>query len=225
MDGFFLGIMDLLIGLGLVFAGLRVFFAVLPIAAFLIGGYVGFVAVHQLFDEGFIGGMISVLAGLAVAIGLALVSYLLWYVGALIMAGAAGALLGSGLMAALEVDANWVVVLVALAGAALAAGLAYVLNLPALVVIVTTSLVGAALAVLGALFVLNRVDPEDLEQGPAITLVNESWFWVLVWAVVAGVGIWFQYQSSKDIELPEGRWSRLQPEAYARVGRAPRTVV
>src|SRR5687767_13598765 len=96
MDGFFIGILDLLIGAGLVFAGLRIFFAVLPIAAFLTGGYLGFVIVHQFFDEGFIGGTISFVAGLVAAIGLAVVSYLVWYAGALILAGVVGALLGSG---------------------------------------------------------------------------------------------------------------------------------
>ncbi len=220
MDGFFLGVLDLLIGASLVFGGLRVFFAVLPMANFFIGGYIGFVAVHQIFEDGFFGWTISLAAGLAAAIGLALISYLVWYAGALVMAGAVGALLGSGLMAALDVDTNWVVVLISLAGAVLAIGIAYVLNLPALMVIVTTSVVGASIAVLGALFVLNRVDPEDLEVGPAMAAVDESWFWVLVWAVLAAVGIWFQYQSSKEIELPEGRWSKLDPSRYARVGRA-----
>jgi hypothetical protein len=223
VEGVFIGLLDLLIGAGLVLGGLRVFFAVLPMAAFFIGGYIGFVIVHQFFDEGFFGGLISLLAGVAVGIGLMLVSFLMWYVGALILAGAVGALLGSGLLAALDIDTNWIVILVSLAGAALAALVAYFFNLPALMVIVTTSLIGAAVTVLGALFVLNRVDPEDLEEGPAITAVNEGWFWVIVWAVLVGVGIWFQYQSSKEIELPEGRWSRLQPERFARVGRASGT--
>jgi hypothetical protein len=223
MDGFFLGLIDLLIGLGLVLGGLRVYFAILPMAAFFVGGYVGVVAVLELIGTGALGWTLGLAAGLALAIGLALVSYLLWYVGALISAGAVGALLGSGLMAALDVGADWVVVLVSLAGAVLAVAVAYVFNLPALVVIVSTSLLGAALSVLGALFFLNRVDPEDLQQGPAIAAVEASWFWVLVWAVLAAGGIWFQYLSLKEVELPEGRWSRLQPETYARVGRASGT--
>jgi hypothetical protein len=127
-------------------------------------------------------------------------------------------------MAALDVSANWLVFLVSLAGAALAVAIAYYLNIPAVVVIVVSSLIGASVAVLGAMLVLNRVNFEDLEEGPAIAAVNEDWFWVLVWAVLAGVGIWFQYMTSKDIELPEGRWSKLQPEALARVGRASRPV-
>jgi hypothetical protein len=224
MEGFFVGLIDLLVGLGLVFGGLRVFFALLPIGAFLIGGYIGFAAIYQFFDDGFLAFMVSLLAGLAAAIALAVVSYLLWYAGALILAGGVGALLGSGLMAALDVSANWLVFLVSLAGAALAVAIAYYLNIPAVVVIVVSSLIGASVAVLGAMLVLNRVNFEDLEEGPAIAAVNEDWFWVLVWAVLAGVGIWFQYMTSKDIELPEGRWSKLQPEALARVGRASRPV-
>ena len=220
MDDLVLGIFDLLLGLWLAFAGLRVFFAILPIAAFFIGGYGGFVATRQVFDDGVVGWLVPLVVGLGLAIGLALVSYFLWYAGALILSGAVGALLGSGLMAALDIETNWVVVLVSLAGAALGALIAYFFNLPTLVVIVTTSLIGASVFVLGAMLVLNRVDPEDLEGGPAIAAVNESWFWVLIWAVLAGGAVWVQYQSSKDVEVPEGRWSRLQPEAYARVGRA-----
>src|SRR5918993_1088678 len=193
MDDLVLGIFDLLLGLWLAFAGLRVFFAILPIAAFFIGGYGGFVATRQVFDDGVLGWLVPLVVGLGLAIGLALVSYFLWYAGALILSGAVGALLGSGLMAALDIETNWVVILVSLAGAALGALIAYFFNLPTLVVIVTTSLIGASVSVMGA---------------------------VLIWAVLAGGAVWVQYQSSKDVELPEGRWSRLQPEAYARVGRA-----
>ena len=72
---------------------------------------------------------------------------------------------------------------------------------------------------LGAMLALNRVEIDELEVGPALAAVNQSWFWVLGWAVLVGIGIWIQYATTKDIELPEGRWSRLQPETYARVSR------
>src|SRR5918994_1349334 len=101
-----------------------------PIAAFFIGGYGGFVATRQVFDDGVLGWLIPLVVGLGLAIGLALVSYFLWYAGALILSGAVGALLGSGLMAALDIETNWVVVLVSLAGAALGALIAYFFNLP-----------------------------------------------------------------------------------------------
>ncbi len=220
MNGFFLGLIDLAIGLGFVFAGLRLFFAILPIGAFFVGGYAASVAVYHLFDDaGFLDTTLSIAVGLAVGVGLALVSYLFWYVGALILAGGVGAMIGSGIMAAFTTDADVLTFLVALAGAAIAVFLAYLFNLPTLVVIIVTSLIGAAIAVLGAMLVLNRVDVDELSDGPALAAVDHSWFWILVWAVLAAVGIYIQYVMSKEVEMPEGRWTRLNPETYAHVGR------
>jgi Domain of unknown function (DUF4203) len=219
MEGFGLGLFDLIIGVTIALFGLRFFFLVLPVGAFFIGGYAGSMAVHHLFDEGFLNTFASIVAGFAVGIGLALVAFLAWYVGALILAAAVGAMLGSGLVAAFTSDADVLTFVVALAGAALLVFVAYRFNLPAWVIVISTSLVGAAIAVLGALLIFNRVETEELQDGPALALVNYSWFWVLVWAVVAGAGIVVQYKMSKEIELPESRWSRLQPETYARLGR------
>jgi hypothetical protein len=220
MEGFGLGLFDLIIGVTIALFGLRFFFLVLPVGAFFIGGYAGSMAVHHLFDEGFLNTFASIVAGFAVGIGLALVAFLAWYVGALILAAAVGAMLGSGLVAAFTSDAEVLTFVVALAGAALLVFVAYRFNLPAWVIVISTSLVGAAIAVLGALLIFDRVETEDLQDGPALAMVNHSWFWVLVWAVVAGAGIVVQYKMSKEIELPESRWSRLQPETYARLGRS-----
>jgi hypothetical protein len=220
VGGFFLGLFDIVIGLGILLAGLRMFFAVLPIGAFIVGGYAAGMAVYHLGDEGgFLDTTFSIVVGLAAGAGFAIASYLLWYLGALILAGAVGAMIGSGIMAAFTSDADVLTFLVALAGAVLAVGIAYVLNVPTWVVIVVTSLFGAAVTVLGVMLTLDRVEVEQLEQGPALAVVNHSWFWILGWAALVGVGIWMQYVTTRDIDLPEGRWSRLQPETYARVDR------
>jgi hypothetical protein len=220
VEGFGLGLFDLFIGVMIAFFGLRFFFAILPLGAFFVGGYVGAMAVHHLFNEGFLNTLATIFAGLAVGIGLALVAILVWYIGALILAAAVGAMLGSGLVAAFSSDADVLTFIVALAGAALVALLAYRFNLPAWVIVVTTSLVGAAIAVLGALLIFDRVETEDLQNGPALAMVNHSWFWVLVWAVTAGAGIVVQYKMAQEIDLPDERWSRIQPETYARLGRS-----
>jgi hypothetical protein len=220
MGDFFLGLFDLTVGAAFVVAGLRVFFAVLPIGVFLVGGYTGALAVYQLGDEGgFLDTTLSLLVGFAIGIGLALLSYLLWYLGALILAGAVGAMIGSGIMAAFTTEADILTFFVALAGAAIAVAVAYWFNVPTWVVIVVTSMFGAAVAVLGAMLVLNRVDVDQLSEGPALAAVDQSWFWILTWAVVVGIGIYTQYVTTRDIDLPEGRWSRLQPETFARVDR------
>jgi hypothetical protein len=219
VDGFFLGLFDLLIGVTIAFFGLRFFFVLLPIGTFFVGGYAGAMAVHHLFDEGFLNTFATIIAGFAVGFGLAFVAVLMWYVGALILAGAVGAMLGSGLVAAFSSDADVLTFIVAVAGAALLVFVAYQFNLPAWVITISTSLVGAAIAVLGALLLFNRVDTDDLQDGPALAMVDHSWFWVLVWAVTACAGVVIQYRMAQEIELPEGRWTRLQPETYARLGR------
>jgi len=220
VGGFLLGLFDIALGLGLVIAGLRLFFALLPLTTFLAGAYAAGIAVYHLGDEGgFLDTTFSIMVGIGAGIGLALLSYLLWYLGALFLTGAVGATIGTGIMAAFQSEANVATFLVALGCAIVAVIIAYALNVPTWVVIVVTSLLGASVMVLGALLALNRVEVEDLEQGPALAVVESSWFWILAWAVIAGAGIWVQYTTTADIELPEGRWSRLRPETYARVGR------
>lgn len=225
VGGFFLGLFDIAIGLGLVLAGLRVFFALLPFGAFIVGGYAAGMAVYHLGDEGgFLDTTFSLVVGFAAGIGFAIASYLFWYLGALILAGAVGAMIGSGIMAAFTSDADVLTFLVALAGALVAVAIAYTLNIPTWVVIVVTSMFGASVTVLGVMLALNRVEIEDLEQGPALAAVDHSWFWILGWAAVAVFGIWMQYVTTRDIDLPEGRWSRLRPETYARVNRQRSTI-
>jgi len=220
VEGFSLGLFDFFIGAAIAFFGLRFFFIFLPIGAFFVGGFAGAMAVHHLFNEGFLNSFATIIAGFAVGFACAFVAVLVWYVGALILAGAVGAMLGSGLVAAFSTDADFLTFVVAVAGAAVVAFLAYRFNLPAWVIVITTALVGSAIAVLGALLIFDRVETEDLQNGPALAMVNHSWFWILVWAVVAGAGIVVQYKMSKDIELPEERWARLQPETYARLSRS-----
>jgi hypothetical protein len=220
VGGFLWGLFDILLGLGITLAGLRMFFAVLPIAVFIVGGYVAGMAFYHLGDEGgFFDTSASILVGIAAGIALAVLSYFLWYAGALIVAGSIGAMIGSGIMAAFSSDADVLNFVVALIGAAVAILIAYVFNVPTWVVIVGTSMFGAAAVVLGAMLALDRVELDQLPEGPALAAVNHSWFWVLAWAVIAAIGIWVQYTTTRDVEVPEGRWTRLQPESYARVDR------
>ncbi len=220
MGGFFWGVFDIALGLGFVLAGLRLFFALLPMAAFLVGGYATGMAFYHLGDEGgLFDTSASILVGIAAGIALAILSYLLWYVGVLIVAGSTGATIGSGIMAAFSSEANVLHFVVALIAAAVALLIAYEFNVPTWVVIVGTSLFGAVAVVLGAMLALDRVEFDDLQSGPALAVVTHSWFWVLAWAGIAAIGIWVQYTTARDIEVPDGRWTRLQPESYVRVGR------
>jgi hypothetical protein len=208
MDDVLVGLLAIALGLGVCFFGLRIWFVMLPIWGFVAGFFVGAAAITGIFGDGFLSTVTGWVVGFFVGLLFALLSYLFWYAGAIIAAGSVGALLGSGLMNAFNVDSDWIVFLVSLAGAVLVAFIALVLALPVFIVIVSSAMVGATAAVTGVMLVFNRINLDELDNGSAWAMIEESWFWVLVWAVVAAIGIGYQMTSMARIALPEDRWSR-----------------
>ena len=220
MGDLILGVCGVLIGLGLVLAGLRLFVVLLPAAVFLVGLYATGMAFSYLGEEdGLLKTGVSLMVGLAVGIGLSVLSYVVWYVGVLIVAGSIGATIGSGIMAVFSSETNVLHLVFAVAGAGVALVIAYKFNVPTWVVIVGTSLFGAGAMVLGVLLTIGRIEFDDLQYGPALPVLNRSWFWALVWVGIAAFGTWVQYTTARNSPVPQGRWSRLQPGAYIRVGR------
>ena len=139
MDDFFLGLFALILGLGVCFLGLRLFFIMLPIWGFIAGFFVGAEGFTAIFGDGFLSTVTGWVLGFFVGLLFAVLTYLFWYVGAIIAVGSVGASLGSGLMAAFNVDTDWVIFIVAAIVAVLAVVLAIVFFLPVYMVIVSTA--------------------------------------------------------------------------------------
>jgi hypothetical protein len=207
------GIVLALIGLAVCFFGLRFWFILLPIFGGVTGFYIGARAIQDLFGTGFLSTATSWIVGIILAVLFALLSWFVWYAGAIIMAGAVGASLATGIVHALFTHPwGWVLFVVALAGAILFAVIALALNLPIYIVIVNSALGGAALAIAGLMTMLGRITTLELANGATVAVVDESkvqgagWLWVILWIVVAILGMFFQLQSMTDVELPEERW-------------------
>jgi hypothetical protein len=168
---------------------------------------------QDIFGTGFLSTTVSWIVGIVVAIVFALLSWYVWYAGAIIMAGAVGASLFSGILHALFAN-PWGVVLfiVVLIGALVFAVGALVLNLPIYIVIINSALGGAALAVAGLLTVLGTTTTVELANGATVAVVDEArfqgagWLWVLAWIVLAIAGILYQLRSVDEIRLPEEKW-------------------
>jgi Domain of unknown function (DUF4203) len=192
-------------------AGLRVFFLVLPILGFIAGFFVGAAGVNAIFGDGFLSTVTGWIVGFLVALLFAVAAYFLWYVGVLLVAGSWGALLGSALMSAFNVDSGWVIFIVSAIGAIVVVLAALILNLPVYIVLVETAFVGAAGMLAGIMLVFNVIDHDDLGNGVTWTAINESWFWFLLWMVIAVVGVLIQLTSIAVARLPEERWVAAQP--------------
>jgi len=211
MDDFLIGLLALILGLGVTFLGLRLFFIMLPIWGFIAGFYLGAEAWTAIFGDNFLSTVTGWVLGLLVGIVFAVLAFLFWYVGAIIAVGSVGATLGSGLMVAFNVNTDWVIFIVAAIGAILFAVIAVVFFLPVYMVIVSTAFLGATAVTAGIMLIFNVVDKEAFHWGSAFGIIEESWWWFLVWAVIAGLGIAYQLMSMAAVRLPEERWTRAEP--------------
>lgn len=207
------GIILALIGLAICFFGLRFWFILLPVFGGITGFFVGARVIQDFFGTGFLSTATSWIVGIVVGLAFALLSYFVWYAGAIIMAGAVGASLFSGILHALFSN-PWggVLFIVALIGAVIFAVGALVLNLPVYIVIVNSALAGASLAIAGLLTIFGTIQVVELANGATLAVVNEtrlgnaSWLWVLAWIVLAAAGLFSQLRSVAEIQLPEEKW-------------------
>jgi len=206
-----LGILGVVIGLALVFAGLQVFFLTLPLLGFVAGFFAGAIFITEVFGDGFLSTTLGIVVGFFVGLAFALISYLWWYVGALLGAGALGSLAGSGLAELFGIDTDWVVFTFAASGAVLFVLGALVLNLPVYLVIVSTAFAGATVLLAGILLLFNQIDHEELGRGTAVALIGDSFWWSLVWMVVAVVGVLAQFSMRTMANLPEEKWTTAYP--------------
>jgi hypothetical protein len=208
-----IGIILGLLGLAICFFGLRFWFILLPVFGAIAGFYVGARVMQDLFGTGFLATATSWIVGAIVAVAFALLSWFVWYAGAIIMAGAVGASLFSGIVHAIWTEPWGVVLFIAgLIGAIIFAVGALMLNLPLYIIIVNSALAGASLAVAGVMAMFGMITTSELADGATVAVVDEarfegaSWLWVILWLVIAILGIVFQVRSMKETMLPEEKW-------------------
>ena len=194
-----LALFAVFLGAAILLAGYRFFLVMLPIWGFFGGLWLGAYVVTLIFGTGFLATTTGLVVGFVVGIIGAVLSYLFYMVGVLIIAGAFGGALASSIMSALGFDPGLIMAIVVIVSALIAAGLTLLLNLQKLVLIVLTAMAGAILVVLAGLLVFGQVTVADLQAGGnAIQPIFEgSWFWGIVWLVLAVAGVVVQIRANR----------------------------
>jgi hypothetical protein len=189
MADILLGLLAIIAGGVMLFAGQFVLRLVLPIWGFFAGFAFGAGLVADLADDRFLGTALGWILGLVFAVAFAVCAYLFYAVAVIVAMAAFGFAIGSGLVVALGIDWSWVAVLVGvLVGALL--GLASVIgNMPMVVLIVLGSLSGAVLVVAGLMLLFGSLNSADFTQGGFTDAVSDSWGWYLLLLALAIVGI------------------------------------
>ena len=213
MEAMLIGIVIAVIGVVVCFFGLRFWFILLPVFGAVTGFFVGARIMQDLFGTGFLATATSWIVGIIVAVVFAALSYFVWYAGAIIQAGAVGALVFSGVLHAVLPNPWGVLLFIVTAiGALIFAVSALILNLPVYIVIINSAIGGAALAIAGILTILGQITVTELANGATVAVTDESrfqgagWLWVVADIVLTLAGIFFQIQSMNQVRLPEEKW-------------------
>jgi hypothetical protein len=197
----FAGLVVVVFGLLLLTAGYRIFLALLPLIAFMVGLFTGMTLVHEITNEAFLTSLLSVAVGVGLAILFAALALMFWALGVIIALAGAGFAVGYALLPAIGVDLPLVSILIGVV-AGLAAGFAAViLRLPRVLIIGLTSLWGAGGILAGAFTVLGTIGSDDLSFGGIHAVLGESPLWTLVWLVISVVGMVVQWQTTDDFVL------------------------
>jgi hypothetical protein len=204
-DSFFataiVGLLVLLLGSALAFAGYRFFLGLLPVLGFLFGFGFGAQMMQAIFGQGFLATATSWVVGLLFAVAFAAFSYLFYLFAVSFVAFALGYALGVGVLEALGFSFGFLVWLVgAGAGIAVAIG-ALMLNLQKYVVIAATAVLGAGLVVGTFLFLFGGLPPEQTVANPVRAALEGSPLWLLLFLAVAAGGAVVQYQTTRRWEV------------------------
>jgi hypothetical protein len=189
MADILLGLLAIIAGGAMLFAGQFVLRLVIPIWGFFAGFAFGAGLVAGLADERFLGTVLGWVLGLVFALVFAVLAYLYYYVAVILAMGAFGFAIGSGLVVALGVDWDWVAVLVGVIVGVILGLVSVFGNMPMIVLVVFSSFAGAVGVVGGLMLLVGSLNSADFTRGDFTNTVENGWAWSLLLLVLAFVGI------------------------------------
>ena len=137
----------------------------------------------------------------------ALLSYLFWVFAVALLAGSLGYALVAGFFSLFGADLDVLVWIVGVVVGIVFGIAAVVLNLQKAIVIVATALLGAWTVVGTFLFLFTSATPQSIAESGAKMVLDDHPLWFLIFAVVAALGMIFQFQVNRGYEIERyNRW-------------------
>jgi hypothetical protein len=211
-DSFFalacMGMIGILFGLVLTFAGYRLFMVLLPIWGFIFGMALGAQTLQALFGVGFLATITSWVVGFIVGAIFAVLSYLFYIAAVALIAGSLGYAIGAGLLMAIGMQMGFLVWLVGIVAGVLLAIVTLRFNLAKWVIIIATSIMGAG-TIAEAILLMFYPHAAILEN-PVRVLLQSSPLLAILLIVVAVLGIIAQIKANRAYTLEQyDRWSTM----------------
>lgn len=215
-----IGLIGLLVGLGFVFYGFKLFLILLPIWGFFFGFLFGAGVVTAIFGDGFLATTTGWVVGFFAGLLFAVLSYLYYWFAIVFIGASVGYSLGIGLLALLGNGGdNLMGFIFGLVGAVIVAAIVVVLRVPKYLIIVLTAIAGAIASIAGIALILKQITWEELSAGTASAFqeVRDLGFlWAAAVVVLAVVGMVYQ---TRMTALEE----EIMMDSYRNPGMAPKS--
>jgi hypothetical protein len=195
------GLIGLLFGTALAFAGYRLFIFLLPVWGFFFGLALGAQSIQALFGDAFLATVTSWVVGFVVALIFAVLAYVFYLFAVALIAGSLGYALAVGLLMAIGLQMGPLVWIIGIVAAVALAIVTIVFNIQKWVIIAATAILGSATVFGTILLMFNPV--AQVMASPVKTLLSGSPLMAILFLVVAGLGIYFQFASTRATTIVE----------------------
>ena len=190
-----MAILAVVIGLAFAFGGWRFFLLLLPLWGFVVGFSLATEGMRALTGDGTFATVTGWVVGLVVALVFAGLAYLFYYAAIAIFAGTVGYTIGAAAWGIIGNEQGVIAFVIGLVvGVVFAIGV-LALNVPRYLVIVLTGLGGAAAIVAGWFLLIGKVPADNVTWWQVGHLIKDSWFYLIVWALIAAAGILAQLRA------------------------------
>lgn len=198
------------LGAGAVFllVGYRFFLILLPLWGFFAGLWLGAQTIDWLFGGGFLATITGVVVGFVVGLILAVLSYLFYAIGVVLLGASFGFWFGTAIVYIIGLDPGFLASLIGIVSALSFASLTVLLDVKKHLVIILTSFGGASGLLAGLWLIWGTITISDVQSGAdraLFAVIQHSIFWLLVWLVVAVLGIAFQERETRDFYIEYDR--------------------
>ena len=196
------GMIALLFGLVLAFAGYRLFLVLLPIWGFFFGFALGAQSIQALFGEAFLATITSWAVGFIVAVVFAVLAYLFYIAAVAIVSFSLGYSATIGLLTALGLPllGGFIAWLIAVVVGVALAFVVLRFNVQKLVIEFGTAFLGAG-AIVGVFVILFGGPAAQVLQNPVKFVLDNSPFWLIVFVVLGIAGFVLQYLHNRSWEI------------------------
>lgn len=194
MGEILVGLLAILVGVTFCFSGNTMMRILFPFIGFFTGFSVGAGAIAAIGGDGFLGTVFGWVVGLFVGLLFAVLAYF-FYAFAIVLAFAGfGFSMTAALLSLLNMDWNWLVVILGTLVGIVFGVFAIVSSMPLIVLVIATSFFGSAVVLYGLMLVFNAASFGDFSNGTVMQIIRDRFGMYLLWVGLAIAGAMSQSQ-------------------------------